>query len=78
MRQKNTNSTINYSRILMITAAATIVSGLVFVTQYPRRVTQYELDSQRLLHAQDLEQALEWYLIRQAGDLKKEEEAQNQ
>jgi hypothetical protein len=52
----------------MIIAAATIIAGSLFVIRYPRELARQELDAERMMKAQDLEQALEWYLIRQAKE----------
>ena len=73
MRTKNIQC--NIRNIISITAFASIVAGIVFVVQYPRTARKYELDSQRILEMQDLEQAIEWYMIRKARDTATTEES---
>ncbi len=56
----------NRKKIIAASALAAIIAGAVFVVNYPRTVWRYETNMQRLMEMQDLEQALEWYMFRQA------------
>ena len=64
--KKQTSLFPHHQSIVTIAALAAIVAGAVFVINYPKAAWRYELDAQRMLEAQDLEQAMEWYMIRQA------------
>ena len=55
-------------RLLMIAAFASIIAGAIFIINYPKSAQRHELDMQRITEAQNLEQALEWYMIRKASE----------
>lgn len=63
--KKQTSLFPHHQSIVTIAALAAIVAGAVFVINYPKAAWRYELDTKRMMEAQDLEQAMEWYMIRQ-------------
>ena len=69
------SSKFSLIKVLRIAAIGAIVAGVFFVIEYPRKVARDYLDAERLVSAQELEQALEWYLIIQAREKQQEQVA---
>lgn len=58
-------------RIICISAALTIIGGIVFLSLFPTKLKREELDMQRIVEADALEAAFEQYLLHEARRAKK-------
>ncbi len=63
-------------RFICISAALTIIGGLVFLALFPTKLKREELDMQRIVEADALEAAFEQYLLHEARRAARETEQQ--